>query len=345
MTSNRVGAPAVPKENNFDFLRFALATTVACQHYCAMTGRSPLPLPVTAPTAVSGFFFISGFLISMSFRNSTSLFEYAGKRARRILPAYIAVVIASFLTFSITSELTAENYFMHRESWEYLACNLLFLNFLHPTLPGVLTDATFTDSINPSLWTLKLELTLYAAVPLIATAATRKKTVLPIISLLLALLCYFLNWKADMTHISLYEKVAQWIYNSNMFLIGSWCLLYFDTFYRHRYPILIISLLLYPAKGCGWLDMLFPFALAGCVFGLAFMPGFLNRFGKIGDLSYGTYLYHAPIIQFFAAMGWDNDHTLPLILGITYLLSFASWHWMEKKILKRGKNKTQNTEK
>lgn len=105
---------------------------------------------------------------------------------------------------------------------------------------------------------------------------------------------------------------------------------------KYRYYILLASLLCFPLKECGWGDMLFPFSLAGCIFGLAFSMSFLNKFGKIGDLSYGTFLYHAPIIQFFTAMGWNDENRLSIIMVITYILAFCSWHLMEKKILKRG---------
>lgn len=343
MIVNKEQLPTIPKANNFDFLRFALATAVCCRHYYRMVGMEDLPLPITAPTAVSGFFAISGFLIFMSFCKTDTFVGYLKKRVRRIFPAYFFVVLASFFLFSCASELSWSHYFTHPESLKYLAFNLSFLNFLQPTLPGVLADAPLTDAVNPSLWTLKIELTLYLLVPLIALVAVRRKILLPTATVLISALCYYLNWKSDVTQIALYEKVGATLYNSNMFFIGACCYLYFDKLYRFRYYILVVSLLIYPLKESGWIDILFPFALAGCVFGIAFSFSFLNKFGKIGDLSYGTYLYHAPIIQFFTAMGWNNEDRLLLILGITYALAFLSWHCMEKKILNRGKNKIDTT--
>lgn len=336
MILKREDLPSIPKENNFDFLRFTLATIVACCHYCRLTGREPILPSGSSPISVSAFFVISGFLIFMSFCNTKNFQAYVEKRVKRIFPAYCCIVLASFLIFSLVSQLDFKEYFTSKESYQYLLANLTFLNFLHPALPGVLADAPFTDAVNPSLWTIKIELALYSSVPLIAFAAIKKRILLPITSVLLSILCYYLNWKADMTQIALYDTIGAMIYKSNMFLIGAWFYLYFDLLYKYRYYILLASLLCFPLKECGWGDMLFPFSLAGCIFGLAFSMSFLNKFGKIGDLSYGTFLYHAPIIQFFTAMGWNNENRLSIIMVITYILAFCSWHLMEKKILKRG---------
>ncbi|MBP5455765.1 MAG: acyltransferase [Paludibacteraceae bacterium] len=335
MILKREELPNIPKANNFDFLRFVLACAVACCHYYRMTGRPSLASPITSPTAVSGFFAISGFLIFMSFCNSQSFKEYLIKRVRRIFPAYIGIVIVAFLLFSLVSTLDWQDYFTSKDSLRYLLANLSFCNFLHPTLPGVLADAPYTDSINPSLWTLKIELALYLCIPFIALLAVRNKVVLPLLTVAISILCYYLNWKADTTQILLYEKIGTILYQGNMFIIGSCLFLFFDKIYPYRYYILILSLALYPLKESGWPDIIFPFALAGCIFGLAFTLSFLNNFGRIGDLSYGVYLFHAPIIQFFTAKGWNDEDRLPLVLAITFTLAFLSWHLMEKRILKR----------
>lgn len=336
MILKREELPQIPRANNFDFLRFLLALIVASCHYYRMAGLPPLILPINSPTAVAGFFSISGFLIFMSFCNTQDFWSYLQKRARRIFPAYYCIIIASFLLFSLVSNLDFAEYFSSKETYKYLISNFFFCNFLHPTLPGVLEDAPYTNAINPSLWTLKVELTLYLCTPIIAFLAIKKRIILPISALLLSILCYYLNWKADTTGIKLYETIGSTIYQSNMFLIGTCLYLYFEKAYKYRYYILALSLLCYPFKEIyGWADILFPFAMAGCIFGIAFSLSFLNNFGKIGDLSYGIYLYHAPIIQLFNEKGWNNEDRLPIILAITFALAFLSWHLMEKRILKR----------
>ena len=60
------------------------------------------------------------------------------------------------------------------------AANLIFLNFVHPTLPGVFEGNQLSE-VNGALWTLKIEVMFYAAVPLLAWAF-RKLGRLPVIA-------------------------------------------------------------------------------------------------------------------------------------------------------------------
>lgn len=78
----------------------------------------------------------------------------------------IVVACAAGLVFA--SDLTPAQYFTDSGLIKYLAANLSFLNFLHPTLPGVFQGQEFVNpAVNGSLWTMKIEWALYLSVPLI----------------------------------------------------------------------------------------------------------------------------------------------------------------------------------
>ncbi len=53
-----------------------------------------------------------------------------------------------------------------RSTLRYLAANMLLANFLQYDIGGVLADL-HNPGINPSLWTLKIEIGFYLIVPLI----------------------------------------------------------------------------------------------------------------------------------------------------------------------------------
>jgi peptidoglycan/LPS O-acetylase OafA/YrhL len=62
------------------------------------------------------------------------------------------------------------------------------------------------------------------------------------------------------------------------------------------------------------------------------------NFGKYGDISYGVYLYHFPIIQALIALGIFKINIYigaALSLLLTIIISFISWHYLEKPFLKR----------
>jgi peptidoglycan/LPS O-acetylase OafA/YrhL len=61
--------------------------------------------------------------------------------------------------------------------------------------------------------------------------------------------------------------------------------------------------------------------------------------GKCGDISFGIYLYHFPIIQLFKFMGTFEGNAWVGLLGsllTTLVIAIASWHLIEKKFLKRS---------
>src|SRR5258706_30242 len=126
------------RSNNFDLLRLVFASAVFFWHLHVLSRAPSLETFSTmfsADIAVKGFFVISGYLVMMSYENSSSIREYAEKRFRRIYPAYAAVVLACAMAGAFFSALPLADY-VGGDLARYLAANLLFLNFLAPSLPG-----------------------------------------------------------------------------------------------------------------------------------------------------------------------------------------------------------------
>ena len=139
------------KMNNCNFLRFILAFIVLLGHLIIITNHTELSYfkgYFNTYISVTGFFCISGYLIGKSFSETSSLKLYFTKRAARILPAYIFVVILSALLLSPLSTLSFSNYFTSIDLYKYLIANLFFLNFLHPDLPGIFTSPQLTSHDN-----------------------------------------------------------------------------------------------------------------------------------------------------------------------------------------------------
>ena len=82
----------IPRSNELDFLRLVLATSVVFQHANLAEVNTYMPWVERIP-AVPIFIILSGLLVTESYLNSPSLIVYIKKRLRRILPAYISVVL------------------------------------------------------------------------------------------------------------------------------------------------------------------------------------------------------------------------------------------------------------
>ena len=115
---------------------------------------------------VKVFFIMSGFLIFYSYIKNPNLKNYIRKRTKRILPPYLLVVILCFIIGSFITNLRITEYLQSGESYSYLINNILFLNFLQPTLPGVFENNPI-QAVNGSLWTMKVEIMFYISVPIV----------------------------------------------------------------------------------------------------------------------------------------------------------------------------------
>lgn len=154
------------RRNSFDALRLLGATLVLLGHSFALTGgKSPEILGQGFHIiGVKMFFIISGYLITKSWLRDPNFISYAMKRAFRIMPALLAVVILTVLVLGAILS-SDDGYFSNTETWKYLWRNSLLLPYHE--LPGVFDDNPWPKAVNGSLWTLPVEVIMYVATPLI----------------------------------------------------------------------------------------------------------------------------------------------------------------------------------
>jgi peptidoglycan/LPS O-acetylase OafA/YrhL len=343
--------------NNLDCLRLILASVVVFFHLYALTNLPAFSIfgAYCSPHfAVRSFFVISGLLIYRSYTRSSSIASYMEKRVRRIYPAYFTVVVVAALALWPLSTLAASQYF-GAGFWKYLGANLMFLNFLAPTLPGVFTSNIETP-VNGALWTLKIEVAFYLLVPVIHYLCGRFGTK----RVITAIFCLSCIWKygfaflaswdssrnADLIDGSrnIYDKLAvQFPAQLLYFAAGILLLLYFDKLKLHFLSITGITACLYLVDHWltrGTLDVLW---ISGVVFVFGFWRYFGN-FSKFGDFSYGVYIVHWPILQVLICFGLTSLPPvifLLLSLSLVGLASVLMWYLVESRFLRAGSHYRQ----
>jgi peptidoglycan/LPS O-acetylase OafA/YrhL len=330
-------------KNNFDLLRFAFAFTVLLVHAHVLSeapALAPLSRWLSSDVAVKAFFVVSGFLVFMSYERSRSLGDYLEKRARRIYPAYATVVVLAAALGVLVSSVPAAAYF-GRETLSYVAWNLVFLNFVSPNLPGVFTGNALTE-VNGALWTLKIEVMFYAAVPLIAWAAARLGRVPVLVALYVASVLYFVavGHLAESRGPLFVQLQRQLPGQLAYFMAGALGYYYADRL-RERPWVVAAAAAAYaltavvPALS-PWLE---PAALGALVVYAAVGLRYLGNFGRHGDFSYGIYIIHFPVIQTLVAYGAFERSpygALAAAVAIVLALSAASWHLVEKPFLRKS---------
>jgi len=329
------------KTNNFDLIRLLLAVTVAFIHLSFLSEIKSLSFitDIFSPeVAVDCFFVISGFLIFMSYDSSKSLSKYTSKRLRRIFPGYITVVL--FFSFALYFLSTKSGFFdyFNFDFIKYLFSNLLTLNFLQPTLPGVFETHPI-QSVNGALWTIKIELMFYMSVPLIAYIFSKTDRTYTLITIYVAsvIFSYAMIYLSDYTGSSMYLMLERQLPSQLAFFIsGAAIYYYYSYFYEKRYLLLAFSILiLLVDKFVYEIYILYPISLAIVVIYFASMFKYLGNFGKYGDFSFGVYIWHFPILQVLLETGMFDNMVVGIVMfiALTFIASYLSWHFVEKRFL------------
>ena len=177
---------------------------------------------------------------------------------------------------------------------------------------------------NGSLWTIKYEVGCYALL-LVAGVATRRSSIV----LAAGISGYF-----ALSGLQSSETILA--YFGLFFVAGS--LLRAYPYLRTHLPTLLFLVMGYALihvhqTKLGLAFVVPPLTIA---IGLRSWPG-LRDISKIGDLSYGIYIYAWPVQQIGVALMGRRTSYLELLsisVPVTLALATASWHFVEKKALR-----------
>lgn len=332
---------SVMYKNNFDSVRIVLALIVFFSHISVLTQVNEFKnfnIFFDSNFAVKGFFAISGFLVTHSYLSSQSKFEYAKKRIFRIFPAYITTLVLCLCIGFLVTDLNALDFFKSPQTLKYILSNLTFLNFMQPTLPGVF-EVNPIQALNGSLWTIKVEIMLYFCVPVLVYLFKRFGSA-PI-----AITTFFLSIAWVYFFLVLYdggrgeELARQFPGQLSYFVLGAF-LAFNENIINRLWLIALASLAaLFVTNNPLVRLVIDPVAYSAIVLYLSLATCRNINLGKYGDISFGIYLYHFPVIQLFIFLGFfDVDAWLGLCaaLASSLVLALGSWHFIEKKLLRRS---------
>ena len=300
-------------QNNFTLLRLLLALMVVLGHFKLLSGTAQPDFPFNlAGAAVDCFFVVSGFLIALSYARSRDLLAFYVRRIFRIYPMYVCVVLVqtaillSLLPNGPLSEPTA--------TLRYLAANLVMANFLQYDIGGTLSHLP-TPGINPSLWTLKIELGFYLLVPLIITAVRRWGW-----QVLVLIFVASVAYSMLVTD----PRFARQLPGQLQFFVVGMAFAMFEKPVRlHPLVTAAVGIVFFvswsvvriiPPGICPIIVGAFVYCFAFC---LPVVP--LRR-----DLSYSVYLLHAPLLQTLILLHLFRDNLLFLAGVLVTVLSYAA---------------------
>jgi len=337
------------KNNNFNLIRFLSAIAVIFSHSFILAngpqnGADPFAKIVGFPLssiAVDTFFFISGLLVTKSLIDRKSVLTFILARCLRIFPGLIvAVFFSAFVVGLITSELPVLEYVKHPDVTLYIFRNIwIFDNVIQYSLPGVFLN-TPTHAVNGSLWSLPWEVYMYFS---IMTLFIINKAKINISLLVTSCFVYllFLFQKFDVVEVSIISPVYMQLIT--MFYTGVLFYLFRERIKLSGIILLVMLVVFFLIKDSIISKVLFPAFLSYFISCFAYLiRGKLLSFNKIGDFSYGTYIYAFPIQQMLVFYISPGDWALFMYSSIiTILISIISWHYVEFPALML-KNKIMN---
>ena len=354
------GAPVMAKpsverlpENNFDFLRFVLASLVVFSHSFPIgTGTEafePLALATKGQLtfgglAVDAFFVISGFLILHSWQARPEVGAFLRKRVLRIYPAFLVVaVLDAFLIAPLYAGGTSppiDFAFVGR-----FIVNALRLEAITPGPSFIGNPAEGT--VNGSLWSISYEFWCYLGILVLGLVGLAGRRWLLACGLVLFVVVSFVfAWR----HLT---PGGRWLGQ----IFG------YPPFWARLLPFFIAGMafhawrdrLVLNAKGAAvaavalvigaqlpyGLSLVLPIASAYIIFWLAFLPApRLSTFARRGDLSYGIYLFSFPILQILVHhAGAPMPPWLLFMVGwpISIAAAALSWTFVERHCINLGR--------
>lgn len=322
--------------NNFNLLRLCFALMVVAYHIMMVVPEWKAALypqmALLAEVGVQGFFVLSGYLVYASLERSSSLFDYAEKRFRRLYPAYAFVILTCVVVALIASPGAREDLVGVAR---YTGWNLVFANFMEPSLPGVFLNNPTTE-VNGALWTLKIEVMFYLVLPLLLWLLRLAGRYDWIGCLLIYVGAEV--WRAWFNHIGQFELARQLPGQLSFFLTGMMLQAAGLTSARLHISGIAGGVLFVASIAWPQVEFVRAIGLGALAVWMATGIARLPDAARFGDLSYGVYIVHAPIIQVSVATGifaigvWTGAG---VAVGASVIAALFLWHLVEKPALRR----------
>lgn len=342
----RLSDYAGSRDNNFNLIRIAAAYGVLVTHgFAIAVGTSeaePLrgSLGMTIGSiAVDVFFIASGFLVTASLSSRQSVREFIKARFFRIFPAlFVALMLSVFCLGPFFTRVPLQSYFADSKTWRYLLKGLTLFSGVAYELPGVFAENPYAGAVNGSLWTLPYEARMYvilasvwAFLRLVFRTGPSAFKASVIAGAAISGAAVLLDYLGMLDGGGPFARLFFMFFTgASFFMLKDRILLSRRLFYA------VAAVLLVSTVDKDVFSVVYTLTVAYLLFYAAYVPaGFIRAYNRLGDYSYGIYIYAFPVQQSIASLVpgigvlWLNF----LSTLITAALAVLSWHFVERRAL------------
>ena len=286
--------------------------------------------------AVDTFFFISGYLVTISSVRRPAI-DFVVARTLRIVPALFFAVMFGILLGLCFTTLSAREYLTHPATRAYLGNIYVFgLRF---QLPGVFQGMPHTG-MNGSISTIPLEVGMYLVTFTLLLSRLNKSVWVYValaavfgVSFFVGVSQYGLSWSNLGPAILPHVRPFTILHFGFFYLAGA-----VFSFWRPKpnmwVALVAVGFMVATAKTLPGFAVYF-IAMPYLVYSLAFSPPFVKMPYDI-DASYGIYIFAFPIQQSVVHLlgtGIGPFWLIAISLPITMIMALGSWFLVEKKAL------------
>lgn len=311
------------------------------------------------------FFVLSGFLLYRPWAQAAArggrgprLRAYAARRAARIMPAYYLALAGSIALVWPYDGTPGVRLPEAGDLW-------MFLVFAQNFSEGTLLK------LDPPMWTLTIEATFYAALPVLGWLALQRRVPWARYAAPLLLLAIGIAWNWSIAGRDLPLTVTKILpAMAPYFAVGMLtAVLVGDRTLRRRATwaliaagtMLVVADAVWAAleaqRGSHNLLLHRVRDLPGAI-GFAAIIGAMataatrrrvlgsRPLAYCGEISYGIYLWHVPLLLFARGNGFLPLDTLPamlMVIGPSLAIAAASWHWVERPVIERTRRRYART--
>lgn len=332
------------RDNNFNLIRFLAALAVIFSHATPVSLGDASVEPLKAATgytlgdhAVNVFFVLSGFLVTKSLLTRRNLIAYGAARIARLLPGlFVAALVTAFVIGPVVTSYSLSDYFSVPGVWSYtLLISTLVTDPLNILLPGVFANLPEPFMINTPLWTIRYEVMAYGALLLAALAgafASKRHFAVVFIIAIIGFGAYLLlhPWHPGSTAVDHMVRLGF------TFLLGAAAYMLRDHLRLSLVSVVVMLAFTWLlADTALYRGALFVFTAAAVLWFAQTPGGIVRHFNRLGDYSYGLYIYGWPVAQ---AVFVFNPGLTPMMLfaisaPLALSLAVLSWHFIEKPAL------------
>jgi peptidoglycan/LPS O-acetylase OafA/YrhL len=347
--------------NNFDLLRLVAAAAVILAHsFDLLNVPEPFPHLTGLSWGTLGvlvFFSISGFLVTRSWDNTPRLGLFVLNRALRLMPGLIVALLLTALVLGpLVSSLPLHTYLNDPATKGYVFSNATLQSDW--VLPGVFVHNVYPIAVNGSLWTLPLEVKAYTILLLcgLLGLAVRWRPVMIIVAVY-AVVAVDNSWRSSLPGGNRFVALLFQIPSPKPIVTAAAAGSF--TIYALLFGSFAVGATLYWLRR--WIPANWPLAgiavaictgvslLGGQAPELAFMivtPYLVLVFAyrttrmmrlprRMGDYSYGVYVYGFPIQQTISHLTHVTSGWLMFVISLPLSLAAGalSWRFVESPAL------------